>query len=195
MTAQRVTGQRWHRWVNVDPKECPPFGAVYITGSRIVGTEFVFEAKRLPIATGPDIGLHPWLNGVPWNAAFNDEHSLEPVADSADATGWLTMDLPAWTIISESVTLMSFVTFLAGSTNQRWSLHHVPEVGLFDSELVYLPGFRVLATRYMDGWYDIWHARQPDFLQGNYKIGFVGGLVTALNDAVGPPVHVGEDIV
>lgn len=179
MRGARDAGQRWFKWVNLDTLDCPPFGAIRITGSRIVGTDLVFEATRIS-----GNAVHPWEEGVPWNAAFNDEHAVEPVEDNPDAIGWLTMDLPAWTIISDSVILMSFCTWLAGSSAQRWSLHHVTEVGPVADELQYLPGFRVFATRYMPEWYDTWNARQPGFLQGNYKLGWVGGLATQLNDSL-----------
>ncbi len=175
MQSARQTGQRWLKWINLAGVVCPPFGVVAITGSRVVNTDIVFEADELPTDEASDPAA-PWLNGVPWNAAFNDHDAVEP-----GGTGWLTVDLPAWGLITESLTLMSFASFRAVGGGQRWSLGTIPDNR---TDYEYWPGFRVFGTRYFPDWVSTWNTRLPGFLEGNYKIGWLGGLATSLVDSL-----------
>lgn len=169
----RDTGQRWHRWRNNSTFAAPPFAHLHITGT-IAGdsTDIIFTADLPPVPSVP-----PLENlGVQWFSGFNCELPVEPGAE-----GYFTFDLPAWTIISDNVELAEFVT--AGDPlGQRWSLSPIPDGNDFDEQ--YWSGFRVFATRFMPDWVAPWNARQPTFLQGIYKLGFVGGLTTYLTDFI-----------
>lgn len=171
MNPARDTGQRWLSWINVSDTIIPPWAVVAITGSRIVDTRIVFEAGRLPEDPVTD-SLPIWENGVPWNAAFNDAQAVD-----VGAEGLLTVDLPAWCLISESATVMDFVTHYVRGTDQRFSLHEIRD-STDPRFLAYWPGFYVLAARFIPEFTTIWNAKSPRFLQGNFKIGFVGGLAT-----------------
>lgn len=173
MTVRRDRGPRWFSWINVSDTVIPPWAVIAITGSRIVDTRIVFEGDRLPEDPITD-PLPSWQNGVPWNAAFNDHRGVE-----IGAEGKLTVDLPAWCLITESLMVMDFASYNVRGTGQRFSLLTLPPNLDVESPLrFYWPGFHVLATRYIPEFHDIWNAKAGHFLQGNFKIGFVGGLAT-----------------
>ena len=168
---KQTIGQRWHKWINVDTVACPPWGAIAITGSRIVGTEVIFEGARLPVDSVSD-PLPPWYNGTPWNIGFTTEGIVEP-----GAKGLVSFDRPSWVMVVDSVLVGDFVTGMIRDRHEDWALQKIPAtVNPNELNLEYFPGFRVLATRYFPDWLDIWSERQSGVLTGQYVIALVGGL-------------------
>lgn len=179
-------GQRWLRWINLDEFPCPSFGVVNITGSRIDGTEILFEASRMP---RPSLGTgNVWELGIPWTAAFNSETTVEP-----GDTGLLTMDLPTWCLIntggdtvddngntvSAYASMLKFYSF-PGRDSVNWALSQ-PDSDQLEDNQAYYSGLKVFATRQFPELDAIWLAREPTMTLPAYRIGFVGGLFTGMN--------------